>query len=144
GRGRHRRLDRLGTRLWPRAGVLVARCDAAGGATFAPLADALRAALGLDEEADGAAVRAAVEALRPEDESARIADGVGALLAGHPAAQEETFFVIRRLLAALATTRPVLLAIDAVQWAETLLLDLTEHLVEWGPRVPPLAALTGG
>src|SRR5262245_36129894 len=142
GLGKSRLLAELGRRLAPRASVLVARCDAAGGATFAPLADALRAALGLDEEADGAAVRAAVEALRPGDESARIADGVGALLAGRPAAQEETFFVVRRLLAALATTRPVLLAIDDVQWAETLLLDLTEHLVEWSPRVPLLVVVT--
>jgi class 3 adenylate cyclase len=142
GLGKSRLLAEVGRRLAPRASVLVARCDAAGGATFAPLADALRAALGLDEEADGAAVRAAVEALQPGDESARIADGVGALLAGRPAAQEETFFVVRRLLAALATTRPVLLAIDDVQWAETLLLDLTEHLVEWSPRVPLLVVVT--
>jgi class 3 adenylate cyclase/tetratricopeptide (TPR) repeat protein len=141
GLGKSRLLAEMARRLTPRASVLVARCDAAGGATFAPLAAALRVALGLDEGSDSAAVRAAVEALRPGDESARIANGIGALLAGSPAAPEETFFVVRRLLAALAATRPVLLTIDDVQWAETLLLDLTEHLVEWSTRVPLLVVI---
>ena len=54
------------------------------------------------------------------------------VLAGTPAPPEETFFVVRRFLAALAATRPVLLAIDDLQWAEPLLLDLVEHLVQWG------------
>ena len=52
GLGKSRLLAEMARRLTPRASVLVARCDAAGGATFAPLAAALRAALGLDEEAD--------------------------------------------------------------------------------------------
>ena len=68
----------------------------------------------------------------------RIADGIAALLAGTPASPEETFFVVRRLLAALAATQPVVLAIDDLQWAEPLLLDLIEHLVQWSTGVPLL------
>ena len=51
---------------------------------------------------------------------------------------EETFFVVRRLLAALATKQPVVLEIDDLHWAEPLLLDLIEHLVQWGAGVPLL------
>src|SRR5262249_56659921 len=71
-------------------------------------------------------------------ERSRIAAGIAALLAGTPAPPEETFFVIRRQLAALATAQPVVLAIDDLQWAEPLLLDLTEHLVQWSTDVPLL------
>src|SRR5262249_59142204 len=68
----------------------------------------------------------------------RIAAGVAALLAGTPAPPEETFFVVRRLLTTLAVAQPVVLAIDDLQWAEPLLLDLTEHLIQWSTDVPLL------
>src|SRR5262249_57793044 len=42
------------------------------------------------------------------------------------------------LLGALAAGRPVVLEIDDVQWAERLLLDLIEHLAEWGTGAPLL------
>jgi hypothetical protein len=83
-----------------------------------------------------------------------------ALLGGSPASPEETFFIVRRFLTALTTThpaspgasqgmqptspaalpvmRPVLLAIDDLQWAEPLLLDLIEHLIQWSKDVPLL------
>ena len=46
--------------------------------------------------------------------------------------------MLRRLLAAIATAKPVVLAIDDAQWAEPLLLDLLEHLIQWGAGVPLL------
>ena len=140
GLGKSRLLAEFARRLGERATLLDARCDAAGGGTFAPLADALRALLRFDEGGGGEALRAAVGALVPGDdaERARIAAGIGALLAGTPASPEETFFVVRRLLAAAASQRPLVLAIDDVQWAEPLLLDLVEHLVQWGSGVPLL------
>ena len=57
-----------------------------------------------------------------------------------PASPEETFFVVRRFLAALAAAQPVVLVIDDLHWAEPLLLDLVEHLVQWGSGVPLLRA----
>jgi class 3 adenylate cyclase/tetratricopeptide (TPR) repeat protein len=139
GLGKSRLLAEFARRLGERATVLTAHCNAADGATFAPLADALRAHLRI-EDAGGHALRAAIDAVVPGDagERARIAAGIAALLAGTPASPEETFFVVRRLLAALAAKRPVVLAIDDLQWAEPLLLDLTEHLVQWGSGVPLL------
>jgi len=119
------------------ATVVTAHCDAAGGATFAPLAEALREHLSLEARAPAETVQAAVEAALTGDdaERKRIASGIAGLLTGSPAAPEETFFVIRRLFAGLAATRPVVLVIDDLQWAEPLLLDLVEHLVEWGSGV---------
>ena len=138
GVGKSRLLAELARRLGGQATMLGARCDAAGGGTFAPLADALREHLRLPAGAGRDAVRAAVEALLPGEESARIVDGIAALLAGTPAAPEETFFVVRRLLGAVAAPQPVVLTIDDVQWAEPLLLDLIEHLVQWSTTTPLL------
>jgi class 3 adenylate cyclase len=127
GLGKSRLIDEFARRLGDGATVVRAHCDAAGGASFAPLADALRILPDLDAAVPGS-----------DAERARIQDGVRALLAGSPASPEETFFVVRRLLSALAATRPVVLVIDDLHWAEPLLLDLVEHLVQWGSGVPLL------
>ncbi len=127
GLGKSRLIEEFARRLGESSTLIHAHCDAAGGATFAPLADALRALPDLNEGVPGS-----------DAERARIVDGVRALLAGSPAPPEETFFVVRRLLAALASTKPVVLVIDDVHWAEPLLLDLIEHLVQWGSGVPLL------
>jgi class 3 adenylate cyclase len=171
GLGKSRLLDELAKQLEGRARVLTAQCNPAGGATFAPLAEALRAHLGLEAGIGDEALRAALDAVvqggrlesrptrsgpelqwssakaseggpprSPDDDAERalIAKGIGALLSGTPALPEEIFFVVRRLLSALAAEQPVVLAIDDVQWAEPLLLDFTEHLVQWGAGIPLL------
>jgi class 3 adenylate cyclase len=171
GLGKSRLLEELGRRVGDGASVLTAHCESAGGATFAPLAKAVRTFLRIDadggvplltkeglgevampptrpppgallgkEGEEDQSVRVALEAAIPggDADRARVADGIAALLAGTPRSPEETFFVVRRFLTALATTRPVVLAIDDLQWAEPLLLDLVEHLVQWGKEVPLL------
>ena len=140
GLGKSRLLAELVQRVGERATVLGARCDEARGATFAPLAEALRGLLGVDAAAGGGGVRAAIDALveGSDEERARIGAGIAALVAGAPAPPEETFFVVRRFLAALAAVRPVVLAIDDLHWAEPLLLDLVEHLVQWTADAPLL------
>ena len=138
GLGKSRLLGELAHRLGDRTTLLSARCEATGGATFAPLAEALRTFLGVAAGASADAVRAVVSAVLPREDSegGGIAEGVVALLLGTPGLPEETFFLVRRLLGALAARRPVVLVIDDVQWAEPLLLDLIEHLVEWGAGTP--------
>src|SRR5262249_50268350 len=138
GLGKSRLLGELSHRLGDRATLLSGRCEAAGGSTFAPLAEALRGFLRVAAGASADASRAAVSAALPRGPPppARSAEGVLALLLGTPGLPEETFFVVRRLLGALAARQPVVLAIDDVQWAEPLLLDLIEHLVEWGGGAP--------
>src|SRR5262245_45013709 len=139
GLGKSRLLGEFTSRL-DGATVLVAPCEAAGGATFAPLAKALRAVLGVATGTGGYDLRAAIAAAVPggEADRSRIAAGIGALLAGTPAAPEETFYVVRRLLTGLAAAQPVVLVLDDVHWAEPLLLDLIEHLVQWSTGVPLL------
>src|SRR5262249_54066124 len=130
-----------------------------------PIAKAVRSLLRVDDARDDTlcepvnqliagrvqeVLRLAVAAALPDGPSAggsapqadadrsRVIDGVAALLAGTPASPGETFFIIRRFLAAFAREGPVVLAIDDLQWAEPLLLDLVEHLVQWGGGVPLL------
>jgi class 3 adenylate cyclase/tetratricopeptide (TPR) repeat protein len=139
GLGKSRLLDEFTNRL-DGATVLVAHCEAAGGATFAPLAKALRAVLGVATGTGDHDLRTAIEAAVPggDADRNRIAAGISALLAGTPAAPEETFFVVRRLLTGLAAAHPVVLVLDDIHWAEPLLLDLVEHLVQWSTGVPLL------
>ena len=87
--------------------VLAGRCLAYGeGITFWPLIDALQGA--------GEPAQAVVERLRR----------------GGAAIPEELFLEVRRTLESLAATRPVVLHIDDLQWAEAMLLDLLDHLVD--------------
>src|SRR5262245_41557853 len=78
GLGKSRLLDELARRL-AEATVLTASCEAAGGATFAPIARALRALLGVGDTTGGEELRLAIEAIAPGDDSdgGRIAAGIG-------------------------------------------------------------------
>lgn len=126
GLGKTRLLDEATRRLGREATVLRARCDASNTLTFAPVADAISAFVSTSR-ADG--VEAVVPSSWPERE--RLIGAVTALCAGDPGVPEETFWTVRRFLAALGHDQPVVLVLDDLQWARPLLLDLTEHLVEW-------------
>ncbi|MGJ8668753.1 MAG: nuclear transport factor 2 family protein [Oceanococcus sp.] len=139
GLGKSRLIGEFARRSAATATVIQAHCDAAKGATFAPLADAMRKHLALDADASLEAMQAIVDAtLKDDDDQARISRGILGMLNGLPASPEETFFVVRRFLAALTKIKPVVLIIDDLQWAEPLLLDLLEHLVQWGLKLPLL------
>jgi class 3 adenylate cyclase/ketosteroid isomerase-like protein len=140
GLGKSRLIEEFISRLGEQATVVGAHCNQAGGTTFAPLTSALCELLEIDADADADAVRTAFERAIPKEnaERARIVAGISGLFEGTSTSPEETFFVIRRFLAALADARPVVFVVDDLQWAEPLLLDLIEHLVEWGSGVPLL------
>lgn len=142
GIGKSRLMAEFARRRGEAATVLEAHCDAAGGSTFAPLANAIRRRLGIASDASWDDTRGAIESALPDgDERDRIASGVVALLEAAPSNPEETFFAVRRLLAALVSERPGVLVIDDLQWAEPLFLDLVEHLVQWGDGVPLLVLI---
>src|SRR5207249_8452587 len=96
GLGKSRLVEEFAHRLDDGAAVLTAHCDAAGGATFAPIARALRTHLCIEDGCSGDAVRAAIDAALPGDDAdgGRIAGGIAALLAATPGSPEETFFVV--------------------------------------------------
>ena len=99
--------------------VLAGRCLAYGeGITFWPLIDALQGA--------GEPAQAVVERLRR----------------GGAAIPEELFLEVRRTLESLAETRPVVLHLDDLQWAEAMLLDLLDHVVDLSRGAPILVLCT--
>ena len=120
------------------------RCDRSGGSTFAPIAELIREAAGLeDTDADGrgASTYDRIGALLHVDDRdrARIVEVLAGVVGPAPARSvEETFWAIRRAIESLAIMRPLVVVIDDTQWAEPKLLDLLEHLAEWVTSAPVL------
>ncbi len=119
GVGKSRLVAELTSRIGGAATILRGRCLSYGEAiTFWPLAEALLAA------------GAAAEPLRQRLDS------------GSAVAPEELFWETRRLLESLATERPLILHIDDLQWAEPMLLDLLDHVVDISRGAPILVLCT--
>jgi class 3 adenylate cyclase/tetratricopeptide (TPR) repeat protein len=125
-----------------RALVLRGRCLPYGeGITWWPVAELLRSAVGLPAEADPAVVLAGLReilagAASAETILARVAEPLG--IAAEPAPRDELVWAIRRLFERLASTRPLVVVLGDLQWAEPSLLDLVEHVAEWAHGVPIL------
>ena len=118
------------------ARVLVGRCAAYGqGITYLPLAEVVRAVAGNEPELALAALMAATE--RGAVAARLIVSALGSGT-GQSGSQEETAWAFRRLLEALAASRPLALLIDDIHWAESPLLDLIEYLVAFSSGVPIL------
>lgn len=77
-----------------------------------------------------------VEALSPIGERAEPV--LERLANGGTATPEELFWTVRRLLETLALERPVILNVDDLQWAEPMLLDLLDHIVDISRGAPTL------
>jgi class 3 adenylate cyclase len=115
GVGKSRLVAELLARIAGQANVLRGRCLPYGeGITFWPL----------------------IEALGPADEQAQSV--VERLAGGGAAVPQELFWEVRRLLESLATQRPLVLHIDDLQWAEPMLLDLLDHVVDLSRGEPIL------
>ena len=115
GAGKSRLVAELLSEIDEEAHVLSGRCLPYGARiTYWPLIEALSAA---GDEAD-----AVLERLR----------------GGGEAAPDELFAEVRRRLESLASQRPVILHIDELQWAEPLLLDLLDQIVDLSRSAPIL------
>jgi class 3 adenylate cyclase len=126
----------------PDATVVRARCLPYGlGITWFPIAGLLRSAVGLDDEADPndvvARLRDQLDGM-PDAETilARLGEPIG--VAEEPAPVEELFWAFRRFLERLASERATIVVIDDLQWAESTVLDLVEHLADWVHSAPLL------
>jgi class 3 adenylate cyclase/DNA-binding SARP family transcriptional activator len=107
GVGKSRLVAELLSMLGDEVPVLSGRCLHYGeGITFWPLQEALA---GVGEPAEPVLER---------------------IRSGGAATPEELFLEVRRLLESLAADQPVILHVDDLQWAESTLLDLIDHIVE--------------
>ena len=129
GSGKSRLASELGAEVGENATVLSGRCLPYGdGITFWPLAELLRG-FGGDE-----AVAAAVQ---DEPDAALIVERLGRLTRG-TGAPEELFWAVRRLFETLARSKPLVLVLEDVHWAEATLLDLVEYVSRWSSDAPIL------
>ena len=133
--------------LGDHATVLRGRCLPYGeGITFYPLAEALVEIADLQEADTPEAARSKLAALAGSGANAgRIAELVGQAIgiAGSESAPDETFWAIRTLMENLAVDRPLVFAIDDLQWAEPTFLDLVEHVADFARDAPILLACMG-
>lgn len=104
--------------------VIEARCALEKTVALGPIIEVLRARDLENDVPAGTAER---------DRLLRDLDGLTEGVAG---SVEENFWALRRFIELLATGGPVLLVLDDIQWAGTLLLDFVEHLVEWVQDAP--------
>ncbi|MEI6251202.1 MAG: tetratricopeptide repeat protein [Mycobacteriaceae bacterium] len=110
----------------PGGRVIQAYCVAEGTVALAPIVEVLRTR---DLDAD-------VPAGVPERD--RILRDLSGLTAGLAGSVEENFWALRHFVEVLASEGPLILVLDDIQWADTLLLDFVEHLAEWLRDVPVL------
>ena len=64
--------------------------------------------------------------------------GVAALLGDGQASADEIAVSVRKLFEATASTRPLSVLFDDLQWAEPTFLDLIEHVADWSRDAPIL------
>lgn len=110
----------------PDVRLVAARCHAEQTVALAPIVEVLRAR---DLDAD-------IPLGVPERD--RVLSDLKGLAAGVPGSVEETFWALRRFVEVLATGEPLVIVLDDLHWADTLLVDFVEHLAEWVKDVPVL------
>jgi class 3 adenylate cyclase/tetratricopeptide (TPR) repeat protein len=72
----------------------------------------------------------------------RLAPLVGLVAAGESSGRTESFTAWRRFLEALGSTRPLVLVLEDLHWADAAMLEFVEHLVDWSTSVPILVLCT--
>jgi class 3 adenylate cyclase/tetratricopeptide (TPR) repeat protein len=130
GVGKTRLVSELVAEVRDHATVAAGRCLPYGdGITFWPLTELIR---NLGGEA------AVVKALGDEPDAALVVERLRVLGGNGTAPPEELFWAVRRLFESLAASRPLLVVLEDVHWAEPTLLDLVEHVSRWSRDAPIL------
>jgi class 3 adenylate cyclase/tetratricopeptide (TPR) repeat protein len=123
------------------ATVAQGRCLSYGdGITFFPVAEIVRSLAGLAADDDESVVEARIAQVLPGgDEAALVTERLVGLLGAEAAVRsEEVFWAVRKLLEAVARSRPLVLVFEDLHWAEPTLLDLVEYIVGWSRGAPML------
>jgi len=130
GIGKSRLTAEVCARLQDEATVLTGHCVPYGdGITFWPLVEMI-GALGSDE-----GVR---ELMGDAEDAELVATRVPGAVGADPAAPGETFWAVRRLFEQLGLSRPLVVLVEDIHWAEPTLLDLLEYLAGWIHGAPVL------
>jgi class 3 adenylate cyclase/tetratricopeptide (TPR) repeat protein len=131
GIGKSRLTAEVCARLKDEATVLTGHCVPYGdGITFWPLVEMI-GALGSDE-----GVR---ELMGDAEDAELVATRVLGAVGANPAAPGgETFWAVRRLFEQLGLSRPLVVLVEDIHWAEPTLLDLLEYLAGWIHGAPVL------
>jgi class 3 adenylate cyclase len=117
--------------------VLAGRCDELVAVAYQPFAEALRYRM-IQPEGTEALGPAPGELIRLVPELADVVDGLASPLSASPDAERLRLFeAVRGWLAAMATTRPIMLVLDDLHWADIGTLLLLRHVVVTDP-VPQL------
>jgi class 3 adenylate cyclase/tetratricopeptide (TPR) repeat protein len=135
GIGKSRLGDALLRQVGGQATVLVGRCPAYGeGITYWPLRGIVRSAT------DDLTPEGIARLLDGSADTGRVAERIAATIGvvERPGATEETFWAVRRFIEQLAAERPLVVAIDELQWAEPTFVDLLDYLVGWAVQAPVL------
>ena len=124
------------------ATVITGRCLPYGtGITFWPIVGVLRdaAAIGDDDTPEQARTKLE-DLLGREGDGPVVAAPLAALLGLEPSPPgiQETFWSVRKLFERLASTRPLAVVLDDIQWGEATFLDLVEYVTDWIGAAPVL------
>ncbi len=142
GVGKTRLVAEFLAQVHERATALNGRCLSYGrDITFWPVAEMVRQAAGIDEADRAHEARAKVARLIGTiDDAEFIEEQIASILglSESPPVPSEIFWAIRRFFEAVARERPTILVFDDLQWGETMLLDLVEHVGGASRGVPLL------
>jgi tetratricopeptide (TPR) repeat protein len=147
GVGKSRLIDEVIAARGDDATVMRGRCLPYGdGITFWPVAEAMRAAAGVDVDDPADEVERKIDELASgtgADRAAIVARMASILGLGTPVFPvDEVFWATRKLLESLARRGPVLFVVDDVHDAEPTFLRLLDHLVESTSDAPILIVAT--
>jgi class 3 adenylate cyclase/tetratricopeptide (TPR) repeat protein len=113
------------------ATTLTGRCLSYGeGITYWAIGEMVRQAAGIGEEDDLETARAKLADMLPDHADVTLRLGAAIGLIDESFSAEETFWAIRRSLEISSETRPLVVLVDDIHWAEPTLLDLLHFLVE--------------
>ena len=133
GIGKSRLVRELLWSLGGEARVVIGRCTAQRhGVPYLPLNDVVRDVAGDDPEPDLVRLLAPVE--HGEAAVRLVAGAVGVRKDG--GSPEETAWAFRRLFETVAATRPLVVVLDDLHWAEPALLDLVEYVTRSSSGAP--------
>ena len=146
GEGKSRLVEEFLSTVGENARIMTGRCLPYGeGITYWPVAEAIRAALGVQvfDAPDDVAARLD-RVVAGDEHAAAIAHRLGEILGigEGVGGAEEAPWAIRRFLEILAAERPLVAIWEDIHWAEPAFLDVVDHIVDWSRDAPIMLVCT--